>query len=174
MNRFDQLLRLNCRFTEVRMDAYLKGELSVVQRHYVAHHIRRCAYCSAAYASQRRLSEELLREMPGFGRAQRQQIALIWLDVQRELAASPVSSASRLPYTAAASVAMLLLTLALVSGGQRQPAPDLANTANDVASLALTSTATPSPVQWVPVVNNTAAPSAIALQNTPDSSLSER
>lgn len=171
MNRFDHFLRLNCRFTEARMGAYLKGDLPPVQRRYVAHHIRHCACCSAEYARQRRLADALSRELPGFGRADRQQLALIWSDIQRELE-SPPSRMSGYTGHAAAAAGVVMLALSLVSGVQSMPLPALANTARTAAMS--TATATPSPVHVVLLLNNTAAPSAVMLQNTPDSPSSER
>ncbi|MBC7809978.1 MAG: zf-HC2 domain-containing protein [Burkholderiales bacterium] len=116
------IVRMDCRFCEAHLVAYLNGQLSAKARSRIARHVDECESCYAAYMNERDMSRELERRVPlvgaNVGMGTNAAFARMWSAIEIEIPTSPAPAAStgwrwsyQLRYSLAALVFMLALLL---------------------------------------------------------------
>jgi anti-sigma factor RsiW len=160
------LLNLRCHYTRARMAAFIRQEMPAPQRRYIAHHLRHCQVCQAHYERDRRVAEELMRELPGLGRPNSAQLLKMWGNINSQLAAPPAAPAFRWRYGAVVMCMLAMLMLPLAAGYRSLGTPVLANTVANTRSFYIAQAVTATPTV-MPLITITSQP-AIALHNTPD------
>lgn len=111
---------LQCHYTRARIPALINQELPQHTRRYVARHLDQCAACRAEFERQKAIKQELIRELPRFGKPNASALDRIWLQVQADLSPVPPSKPTRLPmksYSFGGILAGLLLVLLLPIAG---------------------------------------------------------
>ena len=116
------IVRMDCRFCEAHLVAYINSQLSVNARSRIARHIDECESCYAAYMNERDMARELEMRVPlvgtNVGIGTNAAFARMWSAVQAEIPPSPAPVTSmgwrwsyQLRYSLAALVFMLALLL---------------------------------------------------------------
>jgi anti-sigma factor RsiW len=80
---------LKCRYTRARIPALINQELPVNARRYVARNLDECPRCRADYEQQKRLQQQLQRDMPLLGQPDKMQLNRIRSKVLADLAPQP-------------------------------------------------------------------------------------
>lgn len=168
---------LRYRYAKNRMAAYINGELSVTTRRFVARMIDSDERCYQEYVSQRQKKQELERDLPRFGQADKQQLSTMWAAIQAEMnTPSPATlrpTKRPVTYRLALIVTVLLLVLPFVWSNAspatavlpQQPSPELLSTQTAPSLLRLTA---PTLVALVTLNDHQATDAARPdLQNTP-------
>ncbi len=127
---------LRQRYAKLRMPAFLRGELPLHLRRYVARQVHEDDSVYTDYQAQRHIADELERRLPTFGKPQPDALRRVWSHVQAEVATpSAAKQAFTLPrfrmrYGLIACVLALALMLPLLVDGYtisasvpQQPAP---------------------------------------------------
>jgi predicted anti-sigma-YlaC factor YlaD len=163
------MLKLRCRYTKARLSAYLKQELSVNHRRYVARHLESCPECQQRYQTMKQLSTELDRELPRFGAPTQQQLNAMWGNIQAELNA-PITLKRRFAFNLGL-VAVLVFSIVatpFLLGHRNMAVPTIDSRVMPIESITFTTpTSTPTAVALVSLTPSPASLFETELQNTP-------
>ncbi len=168
---------LKCRYTQARINVYLRRELPEAQRRYIARHLNDCEACRAHVSRQRDLSHELERVLPTFGAPPKPRLETMWQNIQSQIAhPKPKPLLSGWHQAVAGGLVVLGLGFVFLSVNPldaNPPTPPIP--AINVVASTPTAQAQTRAVVYValasgtqPVQNNTVS----LLQNTPDPTLS--
>ncbi len=111
---------LQCHYTRARIPALINQELPIQTRRYVARHLDHCSACRAEFERQKTVKQELMRELPHFGKPDESALERIWAQVQSDLRPAAPRHNTRLPlksYSFGGIIAGLLLVLLLPIAG---------------------------------------------------------
>lgn len=110
---------LRQRYAKMRMPAFLRGDLPLRARRYVARQVDADPLSYADYTQERQLADELARRLPTHGRPNQATLNRVWSRIQADLAHQPAADARaasvRLPrFRLRYSLVMLVMVVALL------------------------------------------------------------
>lgn len=103
---------LACRYSRIRMGAFLAGELNPKARRAIARHLDQCPACARIRDEQRAAAIRLRQDLPAFGRPSSGTLAHLWQNIDAELNQPEIAPRQHIsPSYALISLAIVLLLL---------------------------------------------------------------